>query len=203
MDVTRINTYQDDRFSQEALDQHGCYLADGMPCEVCIISQDTATITGADEAAMPEVIDAFRFNAPHITRFLDGAGRVVQEFPANPPFPVQLCDLQPSQFFVDEEKLAAVRRFIHRPEDIIIQVLSHDGRYISLDGHTRLYLAVQNGWESVRAVAETSDAYIHGFVAEAQRRGIHTPADMALIPHADYVEKWHRFCDDFFSSHQG
>ncbi len=202
MDITRINTYDDPRFSAEALNQHGCFLADGKPCEVLITAEDTARITGAEASALPALIEAFRFNAPHITRFVDASSRLLQVFPPRKPLSIPLTDIQPSQFYVDEEKLAAVRSFIRQPEDIIIQVLPHAGRYIALDGHTRLYLAVIERWTHVRAITEETDKYIFDFAAQAQKRGIHTPADMALVPHAEYEIKWNRFCDDYFSHQQ-
>lgn len=198
MNITRLNTYADDRFSAEALRQHGCYLVDDIPCEVLILSEDTARITGASENVLPELIETFRFHAPHITRFVDAGGRLLQRFPPRELLTISLSDIQPSQFFVDVEKLAAVSSFLRQPEDVIIQVLPHEGRYIALDGHTRLYWASQRGWASVRAVTETADAYIFAFAAEAERRGIRTPADMALVSHAEYEVKWHQYCDDFF-----
>ena len=199
MDIQRINTYDDPRFSTAALRQHGCYLVDGQIAEVLILSADTARITGAPEAALPELIEAFRFHAPHITRFVDEQGTLVCVFPPRKLLTIPLTDIQPSQFYVDEEKLAAVASFIHAPEDIIIQVLPHKGRFIALDGHTRLYYAMRHGWAHVCAVTETSDEYIHAFVAEAQQRGIRTPEDMALLSHAEYEVQWNQFCDDFFA----
>ena len=58
---------------------------------------------------------------------------------------------------MDVDKIAAVSTFIEKPQDIVIQVIPFEGRYISLDGHTRLYFAVMKGWDSVRAVIESSD----------------------------------------------
>ncbi len=196
MDIQRINTYDDPRFSTAALRQHGCYLVDGQIAEVLILSADTARITGA---ACPELIEAFRFHAPHITRFVDEADNTLADFPPRELLTLPVAAIQPSQFFVDEDKLAAVADFIHAPEDIIIQVLPHGSRFIALDGHTRLYLAVQRGWTHVRAMVEDADDSIHAFVDEAQRRGILTPADMTLLPHAAYEIQWNQFCDDFFA----
>lgn len=202
MDITRINTYDDPHFSTEALRQHGCYLVDGKPCEVLITAEDSARITCSDKTVLPALIEEFRFHAPHITRFVDEQGALVRAFPPRDLLTLAITDIQPSQFYVDEEKLAAVRSFIRQPEDIIIQVLPHAGRYIALDGHTRLCLAAMEGWPHVRAVAEETDADIFDFVTEAQKRGIDTPADMALVPHAEYEIKWNRFCDDYFSQQQ-
>ena len=203
MAIERINTYDDPRFSPAALAQHGGYLADGTACEVRIVAEDTAVVTGCPAACQPALIEAFRFNAPHITRFLAEDGAVLAALPPVVRFPVSLADIQPSQFFVDEEKLAAVATFIHAPEDVIIPVIPHpvaSGRFISLDGHTRLFLAVKQGWTHVRAVMDTADAVLLAFAAEAARRGIHSPADMTLLPHAAYEEEWNRFCDRFIAS---
>ena len=164
-----------------------------------IISDFEAIVRGENREMYPEVIEEFRFYTPHITRFLDGQGEKVKEYPRVQLLTASLDQIQPSQFYVDEEKLAAVSSFIQGPNDIIIQVLPFEGRYISLDGHTRLYLAVMKGWNSVRAVMDTSGDYIYGFVEEAKRRNIHSPKDMELISHGEYEEKWHRFCDSFFA----
>ena len=202
MNITRVNSYKDDRFSQKVLLQHGCFLVEEAPYEVEIISDFEAIVRGENREMYPEVIEEFRFYTPHITRFLDGHGGIVKEYPKAQPFSVSLEQIQPSQFYVDEEKLAAVSSFIREPNDIIIQVLPFEGRFISLDGHTRLYLAVLKGWDSVRAVVDTSSDYIYGFAAEAKRRNIHSPKDMERISHSEYEEKWHRFCDDFFANYR-
>lgn len=200
MEIKRINEYDDNRFSQTVLHQHGCFLADGKPYEVEIISDYEAIISGVDQAVYPEVIEEFRFYTPHITRFYNRDGQTVKEYPPAQLLTLCLDQIQPSQFFVDEDKITAISSFIQKPDDIIIQVLPHEDRFISLDGHTRLYYAVMKGWESVRAVVESSDDWVYKFVAEAQKRGIHTPKDMTLVGHTEYEEKWNRFCDDFFAA---
>lgn len=60
MDIKRMDTYHDSRFSQNVLRQHGGFLVDGDPYEVEIISDREAVITGANPALYPAVIDAFR-----------------------------------------------------------------------------------------------------------------------------------------------
>ena len=199
MEIQRINTYDDKRFSQIVLYQHGCFLVDGKPYEVEIISDYEAIISGVDQAVYAEIIEEFRFYTPHITRFYDRDGQIVKEYPCTPLLTLRLDQIQPSQFFVDEDKIAAISSFIHKPQDIIIQVLPNEDRFISLDGHTRLYYAVMKGWECVRAVVESSDDWVYKFVTEAQKRGIYTPKEMTLVSHDEYEEKWNRFCDQFFA----
>ena len=199
MEIKRINTYDDNRFSQIVLYQHGCFLVDGKPYEVEIISDYEAIISGVDQAVYAEIIEEFRFYTPHITRFYDRDGQIVKEYPCTQLLTLRLDQIQPSQFFVDEDKITAISSFIHKPQDIIIQVLPNEDRFISLDGHTRLYYAVMKGWECVRAVVEASDDWVYKFVTEAQKRGIHTPKELTLVSHAEYEEKWNRFCDQFFA----
>ena len=199
MEITRINTYEDNRFSTKALLQHGCFLADGGPYEVEIISDYEAAISGVDQAVFAEIIEEFRFYTPHITQFYNRDGQIVKEYPPAHLLTLRLDQIQPSQFFVDADKIAAISSFIHKPEDIIIQVLPNEDRFISLDGHTRLCYAVMKGWKCVRAVVESSDDWAYKFVTEAQKRGIYTPKEMTLVSHDEYEEKWNRFCDDFFA----
>ena len=78
MEIERINEYQDERFSQKALWQHGCFLADGMPYEVEIISDFEAVIKGRNPGMYLPVIEEFRFYAPQITYFCDTEHRVVK-----------------------------------------------------------------------------------------------------------------------------
>lgn len=202
MKIERINTYQDPRFSQTVLNQHGCFLAEGEPYEVEIISEREATVRGREEGLYPAIIEEFRFYTPHITLFYDEKHNTIQKFPPARLLTVPLKDIQPSQFYVDEDKVAAIREFIRAGEDIIIQVLRQGERYISLDGHTRLYYAAAMGWAEVRAVEEASGDYIYGFVEEAVKRNIRTPYDLQLVSHEEYEEKWNKFCDDYFSQEE-
>ncbi len=197
MEIKRIDVYTDERFSQKVLDQHGCFLVDGVPCEVEVFSDFEATIRGGSREAYPQLIEEFRFFTPHITKFFDDNGELITKYPPVPIFKIPVAEIQPSQFFIDEDKIAAIRSFIHSPQDIIIQVMKHQGRYISLDGHTRLYYAVLEGWDIVRAVEAEVSADILGFVKEAQKRKIYAPKDMELVSHSEYEDKWNRFCDAY------
>ena len=202
MNITRINAYDDHRFSQEALNQHGCYLADGvMPIEIRIISRSEAIIIG-DEAYFDEVIDEFRFNAEHITKFYDESGKTVKQFKDLELFKLDLDKIQPIQFFVDRDKLEAVRTFVTREEDVIIPVAKHEGAYASLDGHTRLYLAYILGFKHVYAyISQDFDGFDY-FFDEARKRNIYAAKDLILLDHEEYIEKWDKFCDEYYTTRE-
>ena len=201
MTIQRIDGYDDPRFSKDVLRQHGAFVTEGgVPCSVCVTGLRTATVE-APEAAIDALIEEFRFFAEHITCFQDAEGHVLRQFPEMPLFPVRLDDLQPSQFFVDEEKLAAVSTFVHAPEDVVIPVIPDGGRFISCDGHSRLYAAHLLDLKEVLAFIcpDPGDA-IHDFARMARERGVYRPADLKRLPHEDYAVQWNRFCDDYFAS---
>lgn len=202
MDTRRVNSYTDQRFSQKVLNQHGCFLVDEEPYEIEIISDFEAVIRGKEKEVYPTVIEEFLFFTPHITVFYNEKREIVKQYPQAELLTLSLEELQPSQFYVDKEKVAAVSTFIDKSEDIIIQVSKYQDRYISLDGHTRLYYAVLQGFASVRAVIAETDECIYDFVEEAVRRGIHTPKDLLLLSHEEYEEKWNKYCDEYFNNKQ-
>lgn len=197
-DIKRIDSYEDGRFSKKVLYQHGAFLINGRPYEIEVTDGQSAVIRGEDIGFYPELIEAFRFYAGHISRFVDKEGELVQEFPPVGIFRVKLEQIQPSQFYVDEAKLAAVKTFIHAPEDIVIPVLRDGEGYISMDGHTRLAAAIDAGYEEVCAFIDEDSEYIHGFVDEARKRGVYTPYDLKRVTHEEYETLWNKFCDDYF-----
>ena len=100
MNITRIDTYDDNRFSQNVLNQHGAYVIEDEPYEIEIISKDSAVVRGKDSSAFGELIEQFRFHAPHICRFLDIAGVVLKEYPPEATIRVKPENIHPSQIMI-------------------------------------------------------------------------------------------------------
>lgn len=199
MEIKRINDYADSRFSKNILKQHGCFLVDDIPYEIEIVSDTKAIVHGDFCPCIDALIDEFRFYTPHICEFYFQDNTLIKKFPQSDILTLKLDNIQPSQFYVDIDKINAVKTFIHSPNDIIIQVKKSNSRYIALDGHTRLYYAVLMGYPYVRAVLADSDDCIFDFVTEAQERNIKTPKDLILLSHTDYIKKWDAYCDEYFS----
>lgn len=200
VDIQRIDSYRDSRFDQEILDQHGCFVVnDKFPYQIKIISKDSALIKG-DEKYYNEVINDFRFFAEHIINFYSMDGKLIKKFKPPTIFNLDLDKIQPTQFYIDRKKLDAVKNFVKNKEDIIIPVAKYEDQYISLDGHTRLYLAYKLGFSFIYAFITESFDGTDYFVKESQKRGIKAVKDMILLSHEDYVEKWDKFCDEYFES---
>ena len=200
MKIERINSLKDERFREKILKQHGAFLADGEPCGVEITGERTATVFSERKVDIDALIGEFRFFAEHITTFYDADGRLLRQFEPVKLFDVKIDDIQPSQFYVSAEKLNAVGTFIQTGWDVIVPLNADGDRYISLDGHTRLYLAAQMGTDRVRGfIAESSDC-VRDFAREAQKRGIFSPRQMQVLQANEYEIKWNRFCDEYFAA---
>lgn len=206
MDIERINGYTDVRFPPEILRQHGAFLADGQPWSFRVVSGSEAVVTAPnpDFAGLEEVVDRFRFYAGHITAFYDGAGRCLLRLPEVERREVEISLLQPTQFSVDREKCGAVGSFLHGPGDLVVPVAELAGALCVLDGHTRLYAAWQKGIRTAMVYPSSLDAadltWLSDFVAEARRRGVKQPADMALYSPQEQEEQWHRWCRSYFAA---
>lgn len=203
MDIQRIDSYTDPRFSREVLYQHGAFLADGAPWAFRVISGHEAVVSAGEikEEILPEVVENFRFYARHITTFYDEGGRCLLRLPPVERQEVEIDSLQPSQFSVDREKCAAVGHFIHSAADVVIPVTTlEDGALCVLDGHTRLYEAWRRGIRTAMAVDVPDWQGLDDFVAEARRRNIYHVRDMALYSPQEQKEKWHDWCDAYFAA---
>lgn len=207
MDIERVNGYDDPRFPLEVLNQHGAFLADGMPWAFRVASDKGAVVTAAQPItpeALAEMAEGFRFYAEHITDFYDEAGTLLLSLPPVVRWETGIDALQPSQFSVDEDKCAAVDSFLRTAADLVIPVTElADGTLCTMDGHTRLYTAWRKGIRSAmvfRSSHTEAAQTILPFVEEARRRGIFHVRDMALLSHEEQEEKWIGWCDAWFAA---
>lgn len=197
--IQRVNTYEDDRFDKDVLRQHGAFVVDEKyKCSFRIIDKDSAIVCFDKKIDVYELIDKFRFYAEHITNFYDEDMRLIKAFPPIEFFYVNIKDIQPSQFFVDMDKVNSIETFIESEDDLYIPIAKIENCLISLDGHTRLYYAATKGYTRVRAFFTKPGDYLDRFVEEARKRNIYSPYDLELVSHEEYKIKWNKFCDDFF-----
>lgn len=209
MDIQRIHAYDDPRFPQEVLYQHGAYLADGAPCFFRIVSGEEAVLSAPamDQADLDALLDMFRFNAEHITVFYDEMGRCLRRFPAVERREAAIDALQPSQFSVDREKCAAVGHFIQNAADLVIPVMPlPEGGVCVLDGHTRLFEAWRRGLRTAMifegGLGPEMRESLLGIVREAQKRMIFHIRDLALYSPEEQKEKWHDWCSAYFAARE-
>ena len=60
-EIQRINRYDDERFSNTVLYQHGAFLVDDSPCEVEITGTETAVVRCENQEYVAPLLEEFRF----------------------------------------------------------------------------------------------------------------------------------------------
>ena len=116
---------------------------------------------------------------------------------------LELRDLQPSQLYISEAKLAAVERWLD-VSDLSsfdpIPVKELDGIPVMTDGHTRAVAALRAGLVRVPLVWDTDEMdwrMYRACVTMCRRFGILSPQDLEsrIISQEDYSAKWDAWCD--------
>ena len=114
-----------------------------------------------------------------------------------------LQDLQPSQFYISEKKLADVRKWFN-PDDLnhfeAIPVKVLDGLPVMTDGHTRAVVAILAGCKRLPLIWDEDDLdwdMYRRCVEECTALNILTPQDLVqrIISEDEYDVKWNQWCD--------
>lgn len=199
MKITRIDVYDDERFSQEVLLQHGAFIIDDIhPCAFLIINSDSAVVDCQANYQIEDIIKEFRFYAEHIINFYDKDQKLIKSYPPIALFMLDIEKIQPSQFYIDINKLDAVKQFVKSSSDVVIPVALVKGEYVALDGHTRLYCANDLGIKCVKVFLGDYDRHTLWFVKQAKKRKIFRIDDLILLNNDEFSRKWNGLCDRYF-----
>lgn len=199
MKIRRIDNYTDKRFSKQVLYQHGAFLVnDVYPCEFHITGIDTAKVIYHDYSYIDKLIEEFRFYAGHITKFYTKHHKLIRRYPDVILTKRKIKDLQPSQFYVDVQKIENIMKWAKCDENFVIPIMKFNGMYVILDGHTRLYYAYMLGMKNVFTYEDESDENIIDFVEEAKKRNILDISNLESVTHEEYIDKWYSYCDKYF-----
>lgn len=199
MEIKRITEYNNSLFSEIVLKQRGAFLIDEEPYEIEIISSDSALVRGKNRENLKKLIEYFRYYSPHILNYFDEDDKKIISFEKEPLLILEVDKIQPSQFYIDEDKVNALKGFIKNSKDIVIQVVKSDDGYICVDGHTRLFIAFLKNFKTVLAIETEFDDDTNYFVSQAKKRNIFTIKDLKLVSHSDYKKLWNDFCDSYFN----
>ena len=116
---------------------------------------------------------------------------------------IKLWDIQPSQFYLSEEKLRAIDTWFN-PEDLSnfepVPVRILNGRIIFTDGHTRAWAAYSAGLEQIPLVWDEDELDLEAYqlcVDACLERNVRSVADFAgrILSEEAYREKWDGWCD--------
>lgn len=200
MQITRVNGYDDARFLKQVLKQHNAFLMDDhIACGFYIFDKIKARVICDVEEVILPVIEEFRYYAPWVCLFYDEKGNEIASFEPLEVECIPLKALIPSQFYVNQSKLDALKEVID-VDEIILPVIKVDDKYILSDGHTRAYLAMLNKAEYVHVVCETASEYVFDFAQAARQRGIEGICDLKVLDEMEYEKKWIGFCEEYFKN---
>ena len=200
MKVIRADASNTDIFSEYELDFGACcfFTEDRTRKYFFEIKGRQATLFADTKQYIPQVLEEFLFYSGFVTTIKDKSGDILLARAETKSFLMEIQKIQPSQFYISEEKLKSCKKWIKCPEDVYIPIVFRDGQAISLDGHTRMRAAMDLGYTHVYTYLDEYDNYIFCFVDEAIKRQINSISDMEIVCDEDYKIKWHKYCDDFF-----
>ncbi len=193
-------------FDKESLDKRNCFVVIDdnkvYTYRFEIYECFKATIFFDNSKYLDEVINEFRFYAFCVTNFFDEKGNGIKTFDKVLLMDALIDLLQPSQFYIDEEKLDKIESWIF-DEQIAIPIVNKNGSMVILDGHTRLYSLKNNGFNVVKVYLDTSmdeDSlkYIDDFSYLAREMNITKIDDLKKVSHEEYKILWNDFCDEYF-----
>ena len=202
MEIIRAEITDTDIFNESDLVFGACcFYTEDKNCKYIFKIQGTeATLFTNTDKYKNQAIEEFIFYSGFITTIKDKDGNILLTRAPVKAYAFEISKIQPSQFYVNEKKLERCKKWIKKPEDILIPIVIKDDKVISLDGHTRLRAALDLGYTSAYVYPNEYDDTIFLFVDEAVRRGITSVSDMELVSAEEYKIKWDKFCDDLFSS---
>jgi len=198
VEIVRANPGDTNMFTEVQLTFGACCFYTGNKKYFFEINGKEATLFTNTNEYINLAIDEFLFYSGFITKIKDQKGRILTERNPNAPILYEVAKIQPSQFYISEEKLQRCKKWITKPDDILIPISIIDSKVVALDGHTRLRAALDFGFEFVYAYTEDSGEYVCKFADKAISLGIKSVTDMELLGEEEYKVKWHGFCDDFF-----
>lgn len=118
-------------------------------------------------------------------------------------FMLPINKLQPSQFYLSEQKVEAVRRWFTKETLKPLPVKRLGERIFLTDGHSRAFVAYEQGMTEVPVVWDEDDwPFYDACVLACEERGVFTVKDLKhrqLSPR-EFEEKWLGFCSQFKNS---
>ena len=202
MRIIRADINDTDIFDPHELDFGACcFFTEDKACKYFFeISGQEATLFSNTNQHVSQAIDEFLFYSSFITTIKNKEGKILLTRTAPKPYLLEISKIQPSQFYINEQKLESCKKWVKCPKDILIPIVAKDDKIISLDGHTRMRAALDLGFTSIYAYPDEYDDSIFLFVDEAVKRNLYYVSDMELVSVAEYKQKWNKFCDDLFDS---
>lgn len=196
-----IRTYEDNYYKEKSRILGNCFnvkISNITYHYEFIIQNNTAVINTDNQEYINEVIEKFRFYNKYISTFKTKDNSFYKSFDDVYTYKLPISVIQPSQFFINEDKLNHLDNYLDIDE-IYLPVNIINDEYVLLDGHHRLYLAYLNHLKMVNVYLDDYDYSISDFVYFAKEQNIKNIKDLKVISKELYKELWDGFCDQYFN----
>ena len=160
---------------------------------------DEAIIKFSDLDYIEVAVKAFRKYNKYIYKFSTNDKSFYEELDRVFTFKLPIKCIQPSEFFIDKERLEVIENNLD-DDNIYIPVAIINDEYVALDGHTRLYAMNQNYSRLVNVYIDSYSEDILDFIYIAKEHNITTIAQMPVLPHDEYEEVWGGFLKDYYNN---
>lgn len=204
MKILRAGFSDTDIFTEKELSFGGCcfFSEDKTYKYFFQINKRKATLFSDTNKYIDQVISEFLFYSGFVSEIKNKDGKILATNNKCNPYLHKILDIQPSQFYINEQKLKTCKNWITDIEDIMIPIAVRAGKVISLDGHTRLRAAMDLGYDMIYVYTCEFDEVVFCFADEAVKRKIFCVDDMEIVSSQIYKQKWDKYCDDFFTNYK-
>lgn len=162
-----------------------------------IINNIEAKIKCNDTKFINDAINEFRYYNLYITTFYTENREFYKAFDPVFSFKLPINCIQPSQFFIDNDKLDIIENYMDE-DKIYLPVCILDDEYVLLDGHTRLYAMYKNYNKLVNVYIDKPFEGINDFIYIAKENNIFKISNLQVLSHEEYDKLWNGFCDEYF-----
>ena len=163
------------------------------------INKNEAKIVSSNLVFIEHAIKEFRKYNKNINVFYNESRSYYRAFDKEYTFKLPIKCIQPSKFFINEEKLNIIEEYIDE-DDICVPVCIIDDEYVLLDGHTRLYLMNQNYRKLVDVYIDEKYPQIEDFIYMAKENNIRSISQMKLLSNEEYHNIWDNFINEYYKA---
>ncbi len=145
-----------------------------------------------------DAINEYRIYNKHVTKFKDINNNFYKAFDDIFYFKLPIKVIQPSNFFVDLDKIAIFEEYID-PSNVYLPVAIINDEYVLLDHHNLLYFLNECNIKLVNVFITDYDEYINDFVYLAKENNIFNVNGLKALKHEDYEKYTKDFYDQYFN----
>lgn len=134
-----------------------------------------------------DAINEFRKYNKNVIQFYNSDRSFYLGFDEIHTFKLPIDILQPSKFFIDQDKYNAIEKHL-KNEEFVVPVCIIDDEYVLLDGHTRARYLIDNYIKMIDVYMDTPSIDTQNYVYIAKENNLFKVKNMEILPHEEYLE---------------